>query len=117
METSKDELVEIIKQWITVDKEIKTLKAETKKRVLLKKQLTNTLTEIMRTNDIDLFDTKSGKLIYKKNKVRSALSKKHLIATLSAYFASNPDINPEEITNFVMDNRAIKETEDIKLKS
>ena len=39
---------------------------------------TANLVDIMKTNNVDCFDVKNGKLIYTKKKVKAPLSKKHL---------------------------------------
>ena len=114
--TTKDELVYNIKNWMHVDKEIKLLQKELKERRILKKKLSLSLVEIMKTNEIDCFDLTDGKLIYTKNNVKSALSKKHIEECLSLYFAQNPDIDAEEVSNFILDKRVIKINESIRHK-
>ena len=75
---TKEELVKNIKAWMKIDQEMKALQKELKDRRALKKTLSSSLVDIMKTNEIDCFDMTDGKLIYTKNKVKSALSKKHL---------------------------------------
>ena len=53
MET-KEELVEKIKEWINIDNEIVKLNKEVKDRKLKKKQLTDSLVDVMKSNEIDL---------------------------------------------------------------
>ena len=115
--TTKDELVENIKSWMKIDSEMKMLQKEIKQRRNLKKELSASLVDIMKTNEIDCFDMADGKLIYTKNKVKSALSKKHLEDCLSQYFAQHPDINPSEVSEFILDKRVIKVNESIRHKS
>jgi len=114
--TTKDELVENIRSWMKIDNEMKMLQKELKQRRELKKDLSSKLVDIMKTNEIDCFDMANGKLIYTKNNVKSALSKKHLEECLSQYFAQHPDINPGEITEFILDKRVIKVNEGIRHK-
>ena len=83
--TTKEELVTNIKGWMQIDQEMKMLQRELKERRQRKKELTNALVEIMKTNEIDCFDMSDGKIIYTKNKVRAPLSKKHLIECLGKY--------------------------------
>jgi hypothetical protein len=99
-----------------IDNEMKMLQKELKQRRALKKNLSSKLVDIMKTNEIDCFDMANGKLIYTKNNVKSALSKKHLEECLSQYFAQRPDINPGEITEFILDKRVIKVNEGIRHK-
>ena len=58
----------------------------------------------------------NGKLIYTKNKVKSALSKKHLDECLSQYFAQHPEINPIEVSEFILEKRSVKVNEGIRHK-
>ena len=115
--TTKDELVDNIKNWIKVDNEMKILQQELKQRRELKKQLTESLVETMKTNDIDCFDINDGKLIFCKIKVKTSLNKKMLVASLEKYFENNPEINPEHVTEFILDNRETQIKENIRRKS
>ena len=72
--TTKEELVTNIKGWMQIDQEMKVLQRELKERRQRKKELTDSLVEIMKTNEIDCFDMSDGKIIYTKNKVRAPLS-------------------------------------------
>ena len=113
---TKDELVQNIKSWMKIDNEMKVLQKELKERRILKKELSSGLVDIMKTNDIDCFDMTNGKLIYTKNKVKSALSKKHLDNCLTQYFAQHPDIDPSEVSEYILDKRTIKINEGIRHK-
>ena len=67
---TKEELSKIIKDWVSIDNEIKILQKEIKDRRNNKKILTNSLIEIMKTNEIDCFDINNGKIMYSKNNVK-----------------------------------------------
>ena len=114
--TTKDHLVNTIKEWMNVDNEMKILQKEMKERRLKKKALTDSLVNIMKTNDIDCFDMNDGNIIYTKNKVKQPLSKKYLIESLGKYFEENPNVQADDVTNFVMENRAIQTKEGIRHK-
>ena len=114
MET-KEELVTNIKEWIQVDNEIAQLNKEVKERKQKKKQLTDSLVNVMRNNEIDCFDINGGSLVYKKNKVKKPINGKSLMAVLSTYFEKDPT-KAEELTKFVMDNREESVKETIKRK-
>ena len=114
MET-KEELVNNIKEWIKIDGEILKLQNEIKERRNKKKNLTESLVNVMKKNEIDCFDINGGSLVYKKNKVKKPINAKTLMSSLKNYFASNP-IQAEEITKFVMDNREEQVKETIKRK-
>lgn len=111
----RETLIETIKEWIEVEKEVKELTSILKDRRQRKRNLTAVLVEIMKNNDIDEFDVNSGKLVYTKNKVKSSLSKKHLISSLGDYFKDNPEL-ALEVTQHILDARTEKIKETIKQK-
>ena len=111
----KRELIENVKSWITIDNEIKTLQKTLKEKKKEKKLYTENLVEIMKSNDIDCFNMKSGKLIYTRKKVKSALSKKHLFASLQQYFKNNDQII-QELGTFILESREEKIKENIRRK-
>lgn len=114
MASNKEELKEIIKEWIQLDNEIKTLQTEMKSRKERKKGLSENLVNIMRQNEIDCFNVNDGKLIYSQTKVKSSINKNHLIASITKFLEDQEQA--EEITKFILDNRDIKVKESIKRK-
>ena len=114
--TTKEELVQNIKAWMRIDNEMKQLQKELKERRIEQKTLADTLVTVMKSNEIDCFDLSGGKLLYTKKKAKSSLSKKHLYACLEKYFSQNPDIKPDEVCEFILESRDIKETESIRHK-
>ena len=113
--TDKNELVNNVKNWISIDNDIKELQKVIKEKRKEKKVYTEKLVDIMKSNDIDCFDMKSGKLVYSRRTVKAALSKKHLFTSLSQYFKNNKDII-DELGQFILDSRAEKVRENIKRK-
>ncbi len=113
---TKDVLVKTIKEWIEHDNKIKILQKEIKEHRSEKKELTDSLLEIMKENEIDCFDINNGKIIYCKNKVKTPLNKKSLLETLEKYFENMPDIDASDVSNFVLDNREVKIKEIIRRK-
>ena len=86
----KEALLANVKDWITLDDEIKTANRELKEKRKRKKELTETLVDTMKNNEIDCFDLSGGsKLIYTKSKGKKALSKKHLLKALGSFFKGN----------------------------
>ena len=114
--TSKDDLVNIIKEWILIDDKLKELQNKMKELKNKKKTLTTSLLSIMKENEIDCFDINSGKIVYCKNKTKAALSKKTLLETLEKYFDGREDIDVVAVRDFVLNNRQIKLQENIKRK-
>ncbi len=100
---TKDELILNIKEWIKLDTDITKLKSEIKERTNKKKQLTQSLVNVMKSNSIDCFDINGGALIYKQKKTRKTITGKFLLEQLEEYYKDKPDI-AKEITQQVLDN-------------
>ena len=114
MET-KDQLVSHIKEWISIDEEVKLLKKEIKIRQERKKNLTQDLVEVMKSNEIDAFDINNGKLIYTKRKTKQAISKKLLLSSLQDMFETPEEVN--KITEHILEYRSEKIKEIIRRKT
>jgi hypothetical protein len=114
MET-KDQLVNNIKEWIKMDTEIAQLKSEIKERNLKKKNLTENLVTVMKSNQIDCFDINGGALVYKTNKVKKPINGKTLLNALQNYYKSDPQI-AEDLTKHIMNSREEQVKETIKRK-
>ena len=112
---NNDELLDNVKTWLNIDNEIRTLQKEIKNRRKLKRELTQSLVGIMKSNDIEQLNIPDGQLIYTKNKIRAPLSKKHLLASLATYFKNDQRI-VSELSKYIMDTRQEKEKENIKRK-
>ena len=113
--TDKRELVENVKKWIDIDNDIKELQKVMREKRKEKKLYTQSLVDIMKTNDIDCFDMKSGKLIYTKKTVKAPLSKKHLFESLTKYFQNNKELC-DELGQFILETRKEKIKENIRRK-
>ena len=115
--STKDKLVQNVKDWLINDKEIKTLQSQIKERKKKKTELTELLVNIMKSNEIDCVDITGGKILYSQNKVKSALNKKHLMDSLEKYFENNSNVQTEELSKFILNSRNIKTTESIRHKA
>jgi phage gpG-like protein len=102
--STKDELILNIKEWIKMDNEITKLKAEVKEKTNKKKELTESLVNVMKSNAIDCFDINGGALVYKQKKTRRTISGKFLLSQLEEYYKEQPEL-AREITKKVLDNR------------
>jgi len=111
----KEKLIKNVKNWITLDTEIKHLQKLAKEKRKEKKKYTEALVNIMRDNEIDCFDVQDGKLIYTKKKIRAPLSKKHLLSSLGNYFKDNKELITE-LSQFILDTREEKIKENIRRK-
>jgi hypothetical protein len=111
MESSKEELIPKIKEWIKIDSEITEMKKEIKTRSKRKKELTEDLVHVMKKNDIDCFDINGGALLYKRNKVKKPISGKTLASALQDFYKDDPKL-AETLTTHLLETREeqVKET-------
>ena len=114
MET-KEQLVNKIKEWMSIENEIKDLRAEIRELNNRKKSMTSDLMDVMKENEIDCFDIKGGSIVYKQNKVKKPINSKTLMATLSNFF-KNDNLKAEELTKYILENREEQVRESIKHK-
>ena len=116
MSNTKEELVSTIKNWITIDNDIKILSKQLKERRMLKKELTNNLVNTMKSNEIDCFDIANGKLCYSANKIKAPISKKLLQSSLNEYFPDSPNDSVDKIIQHILDSRNISIKDNIRFK-
>ena len=112
---SNNNLVNLVKQWITLDNEIKTLQREQKTRREQKKEVSEQLMEFMRDNEIDTFDLKDGNLRYKKRNVTKPISAKLLNSVVYNFFEGNEE-KASELTNRIHESREKSTREIIERK-
>ena len=114
MET-KEQLINKIKEWLSVENEIKDLRAEIRVLNIKKKSMTNDLMNVMKQNEIDCFDIKGGSIIYKQSTLKKPINSKTLMVTLSNFF-NNDNSKAEELTKYILENREEQIRESIKHK-
>jgi hypothetical protein len=101
---TKDELIFYIKEWIKIDNDIIKLKSQVKEKNSKKKELTETLVNVMKNHNIDCFDINGGSLIYKQKRTTRTISGKFLLSQLEEHYKDHPEL-AKEITKKVLDNR------------
>ena len=112
---TKQELVTHIRSWIQMDNEIMELQKRIKTYREEKKKLTESLVDVMKTNEIDCFDINDGKLIYSKTKTKKAISKKTLLDSLNKYFKEDNEL-AKEISEHILNSREESIKESIRRK-
>ena len=113
--TTKEELINNIREWIKIDTDVAALKNDIKNKLTQKKLLTENLVKVMKTNSIDCFDINGGALVYNKKKTKKSLSGKFLLQQLEKYYKDQPDV-AKEVTEHIMSNREETIKEDIRRK-
>ena len=112
---SKEQVKDYLRQWIRVENEISTLSVEIKKRKLVHQQLSASLLEVMRKNDIDCFDITNGKIVYSKVKHRAPLNNGQIRSALTTYYKDDTE-KANSLTEFLLSSRVEKTRESIKMK-
>tara|TARA_X000000368_G_C23043936_1_gene718269 strand:+ start:2164 stop:2523 length:360 start_codon:yes stop_codon:yes gene_type:complete len=116
MTDPKEILVNTIKEWVLINSKMNELQKTIKDLRLKKKNLSSILIDIMQNNEIDGIDINNGKLVYKKTKVKAQINKDYLLKILGNYFDKYPEIDIDDVGSFILDNRPIKETDNLIIK-
>ena len=101
MSQDKDQLIENVKTWLTIDNDIKKLQKAVKNKRKEKKELTENLVNIMNQRDIDCMNTAQGQLIKTTKKTKAPLSKKHLVNSIQTYFKDDGE-KVQELCNYIL---------------
>jgi Family of unknown function (DUF5760) len=113
---AKEQLVNIVREWVKIDNELRTLQKEVNKRKADKKRSSASLMEIMKKNSIDEFDINDGQLCYTKRNVKKPITKKALMDILATYYKGDL-VKAGALNEFILDNReeVVKETIERKI--
>jgi len=116
--SNKEQLLSLIREWVKIDNELRTLQKEVAKRKMDKKGLSKSLIDVMRKDSIDVFDIKDGQLCYTKRSVKKPITKKVLFNILGTYYKGDLE-KAEELNTFILENReeVVKETIERKVKN
>jgi uncharacterized protein (UPF0335 family) len=112
---TKEQLKDHLRQWVRIENEINTLSAEIKKRKLIHQQLSTSLLDVMRKNEIDCFDIANGRIVYSKTKFRAPLNNGQLKSALTTYYKDDVE-KVSSLTTFLLASRLEKTRESIKIK-
>ena len=112
---SKEEMITHIKKWMQYDNDIKQLQNELKIKKESRRQHTEQLVDIMKSNEIDCFDVNNGKLLFSRTKVKTPLNKSQMVQALMEYF-NNDEPRVRELEDRLMSARKEKITETIRRK-
>lgn len=112
---TKEQLKDYLRQWVRIENEISTLSAEIKKRRLIHQQLSKSLLDVMRKDEIDCFDIANGRIVYSKTKVRAPLNNGQLKTALTTYYKDDAE-KASNLTTFLLESRIEKTRESIKMK-
>lgn len=105
--TSQNELKECIVNWIHTDDELKKVQESAKRLRTLKKEYTDKLTELMKSNQLDCIETGLGNIHYKQRKTKAPINKKHLLRVLTEYYNNKPE-QAQQMTEYILETREEK---------
>lgn len=115
-DSDKTQMIEIIKEWIDLEKELQELSKEIRAKRKQKRLMTQAIIEIMKTNELDTIDTNSGKIIYSRRKTRKALNQGKLLSLLAKHSGLSEE-QCKNLTEEILENREVSFTDVIKFKS
>jgi hypothetical protein len=101
-----------VKDWVTLDDDIKTLQDAIKKRKKRINELTPVILDFMKRFNINDLNTQNGQLRYTTSLLAKPVNKNFLLSKLGEFFKDNE--KSQVLTTYIYDNR-IKE-EKVKLK-
>lgn len=103
--STKENLINVIKSWITNDNEIKKLQEHLRNKKKQNKLLTDELVNLMKDNEISVVDIKNGKIVHKISKTKKPINKQSLLTILNNYYKD--ENKATEISSFIFENREI----------
>lgn len=101
---AKNKLIDIIRDWVKTDNEMRTLKSELSTRKKGKDALSAELMNIMKEEEIDSVDINDGRIEYASRKTKKPITKKLLLNILSTYYNGDTSM-ASEVNNFILSNR------------
>lgn len=110
----KQNILDGVKLWFSLDEKISTLNKEIKNLKTQKKEISQGLLTKMKEHDIKTFETKNGNLVHTERTVKSAITKKHLINCLEKLIQKDSD--REKIIDYIYESRDTKLVDGIKRK-
>ena len=109
----KQLLAQHVKKWIDFDNKIKASQKIQQKLKKEKKEITDSLVEIMREGEIDSLNVSDGNINYVKRDVKKPITKKYLLDVLSQYYDGDIE-KVSSLNSFIMDNRETVTRESIE---
>jgi seryl-tRNA synthetase len=100
----KDQTIQLVKDWVRLDNELRALQIEVSKRKREKAEFSDKLMKIMKDTDTGCYELKSGTLMYSVKNVKKPITKKVLLDVLQKYYEGDC-IKASELNDYIMVNR------------
>jgi len=104
MEDTKLQTIQLVKDWVKYDNEIRTLQHEANARKKERNVLSQRLISIMKHTDTGCYELKNGVLMYTVKNVKKPITKKVLLNILEKYYKGDT-CKACEVNEFIMNNR------------
>ena len=111
----QSDIKSLLNEWVKIDNELLEMGKKQSKLKLEKKEISDELMKVMRTDNIDCFNIRDGKIMYKKQNGKKAITAKVLQSLLRSYFVNNVE-EADAVNTFALENRQEKITESIVRK-
>lgn len=111
----RDELIQVVKEWIKIDTELTKLRGEIRVRNDKRKKVTEKIVNHMKHNVIDGLAIQGGSIVYKQKKTKKPITGKYLLAQLEKFYANTPEV-AKDVTKHLLDNREQVIKEEISRK-
>jgi hypothetical protein len=92
-----------VKEWVSLDDDIKTLQEAIKKRKKMMNDITPQILDFMKRFNINDLNTQNGQLRYTTSLLSKPVNKNFLLAKLGDFFKDNE--KGEKITSYLFENR------------
>mgnify|MGYP006088217225 CR=1 FL=1 len=109
-----EELKKNIILWVELDNQISETQSKIREMKKTQKSIGESLTNVMRENELDVIDINKGQIRYIKNKVKKSINQKYLLDIMSKYCQNNEEAS--KICEYIQENREIQMKEKIQYK-
>ena len=103
-ESIQTQTVKIVRDWVKLDNEIKSLQKEVNNRKKERTELSKQLITIMKHTNTDCFELKNGVLLYTTKSVKKPITKKILLDILGKYYDGDY-MKATEVNDFILNSR------------
>jgi len=103
-ENQKEQTIQLVRDWVKYDNEIRKLQKEIAVRKKEKSELSTALIDIMKRTDTGCYELKNGVLMYTTKNVKKPMTKKVLFNVLQKYYNGDP-IKAAQMNEFILNNR------------
>jgi hypothetical protein len=110
----KQQLPALIKEWVTLNDDIRTLGIEIKEKRKRLKATRDMITKFMKGNRVGQLNISAGQVRHRTKQTKQALTKKYIITTLTEFFGGDAAM-AAKCAAFLEEKRPIKTAETLTL--